>query len=98
MRSGPTREGHRLALNILGISAHYHDAACCLLRDGELIAAAEEERFSRIKHDPRLPWQAFRFCREQGCITLSDIDCVAYYENPEKKLSRQIWMALRPEA
>jgi carbamoyltransferase len=86
-----------MALNILGISAHYHDAACCLLRDGELIAAAEEERFSRVKHDPRLPWQAFRFCLEQGGITLSDIDCVAYYENPEKKLSRQIWMALHPE-
>lgn len=86
-----------MALNILGISAHYHDAACCLLRDGELIAAAEEERFSRVKHDPRLPWQAFRFCLEQGGITLSDVDCVAYYENPVKKLSRQIWMALHPE-
>ncbi len=87
-----------MALNILGISAHYHDAACCLLRDGELIAAAEEERFSRVKHDPRLPWRAFRFCLEQGGITLSDVDCVAYYESPEKKLSRQIWMALHPEA
>lgn len=87
-----------MALNILGISAHYHDAACCLLRDGELIAAAEEERFSRTKHDPRLPWRAFRFCLEQGGITLSDVDCVAYYENPVKKLSRQIWMTLHPEA
>ncbi|HKH46763.1 MAG TPA: carbamoyltransferase [Thermoanaerobaculia bacterium] len=87
-----------MALNILGISAHYHDAACCLLRDGELIAAAEEERFSRVKHDARLPWQAFRFCLEQGGITLADVDCVAYYENPEKKLSRQIWMALHPES
>jgi carbamoyltransferase len=87
-----------MPLNILGISAHYHDAACCLLRDGELIAAAEEERFSRVKHDPRLPWQAFRFCLEQGGITLADVDCVAYYENPEKKLSRQIWMALLPES
>jgi carbamoyltransferase len=87
-----------MALNIVGISAHYHDAACCLLRDGELIAAAEEERFSRAKHDPRLPWRAFRFCLEQGGITLSDVDCVAYYESPVKKLSRQIWMALRPEA
>jgi carbamoyltransferase len=85
-------------MNILGISAHYHDAACCLLRDGELIAAAEEERFSRIKHDPRLSWRAFRFCLEQGGITLADVDCVAYYENPEKKLSRQIWMALHPES
>jgi carbamoyltransferase len=87
-----------MALNILGISAHYHDAACCLLRDGELIAAAEEERFSRAKHDPRLPWQAFRFCLEQGGITLADVDCVAYYEDPEKKLARQIWMALHPES
>ena len=87
-----------MALNILGISAHYHDAACCLLRDGELIAAAEEERFSREKHDPHVPCRAFRFCLEQGGITLSDIDCVAYYENPVKKLSRQIWMALSPMA
>lgn len=87
-----------MALNILGISANYHDAACCLLRDGELIAAAEEERFSRVKHDPHLPWRAFRFCLRQGGITLSDVDCVAYYENPVKKLSRQIWMALHPEA
>jgi carbamoyltransferase len=85
-------------LNILGVSAHYHDAACCLLRDGELVAAAEEERFSRVKHDPSLPGQAFRYCLKQGGITLSDIDCVAYYENPEKKLSRQIWMALHPMA
>ncbi len=85
-------------MNILGISAHYHDAACCLLRDGELIAAAEEERFSRVKHDPHLPWRAFRFCLEQGGITLADVDCIAYYENPEKKLSRQIWMALYPES
>jgi carbamoyltransferase len=87
-----------MALNILGISAHYHDAACCLLRDGELVAAAEEERFSRIKHDPHLPYQASRFCLEQGGITLSEVDCVAYYEDPEKKLSRQIWMALNPDA
>ncbi len=86
-----------MAVNILGISAHYHDAACCLLRDGELISAAEEERFSRVKHDSRLPWQAFRFCLEVGGITLADVDCVAYYENPTKKLSRQIWMALYPE-
>ncbi len=87
-----------MALNILGISAHYHDAACCLLADGELIAAAEEERFSRVKHDPRLPWRAFRYCLDQGGITLADVDCVAYYENPSKKLSRQIWMALHPDA
>lgn len=86
-----------MALNIVGISAHYHDAACCLLRDGELICAAEEERFSRVKHDPGIPWRAFRFCLEQGGVNLSDVDCVAYYEDPRKKLSRQIWMALHPD-
>jgi carbamoyltransferase len=87
-----------MALNILGISAHYHDAACCLMRDGELICAAEEERFTRVKHDPRMPVHALRFCLDQGRIALSDVDCLAYYENPEKKLSRQIWMALHPDA
>jgi len=85
-----------LSLNILGISAHYHDAACCLLRDGELVCAVEEERLSRVKHDPRLPWRAFRFCLEQGGITLPEVDCVAYYEDPAKKLARQIWMGLQP--
>jgi carbamoyltransferase len=86
-----------LSLNILGISAHFHDAACCLLQDGELVCAAEEERFSRVKHDPRLPWRAFRFCLERGDLDLTDLDAVAYYEDPRKKLSRQLWMALHPE-
>jgi len=60
-------------MNILGISAYYHESACCLLRDGRLVAAAEEERFSRIKHDPRLPVAAFRFCLEAGGLSLADI-------------------------
>jgi len=87
-----------LGLNIIGISAHYHDAACCLLRDGALVCAVEEERLSRVKHDPRLPWRAFRSCLEQGGITLPDVDCVAYYEDPTKKLARQIWMGLQPDS
>ena len=87
-----------MALNIIGISAFFHDAACCLMRDGELVCAAEEERFSRVKHDPRLPWRAFRFCLEQGGVTLPEIDVVAYYEDPVKKLSRHIWMGLHPAA
>jgi carbamoyltransferase len=87
-----------LALNIIGISAHYHDAACCLLRDGELVCAVEEERLSRAKHDPRLPWRAFRYCLEQGGITLPEVDCVAYYEDPRKKLARQIWTGLHPDS
>jgi carbamoyltransferase len=87
-----------MTLNIIGISAYYHDAACCLLRDGNLVCAAEEERFSRLKHDPGLPWRAFRFCLEQGGLALTDVDLIAYYEDPVKKLSRQVWMSLQPTA
>lgn len=78
-------------MNILGLSAFYHESACCLLRDGELVAAAEEERFSRVKHDPRLPVGAFRYCLEAGGLSILDLDCVAYYESPEKKSARQLW-------
>ena len=80
--------------NIIGISAFFHDSSCCLLQDGELVCAAEEERFSRIKHDARLPWQAFRYCLRQGGIEITDVDCIAYYENPTKKLARQIWTGI----
>ena len=84
-----------MASNIIGISAHYHDAACCLLRDGELAWAAEEERFSRIKHDPRLPWRAFRACLADAGLAIGEVDAIAYYESAPKKLARQIWMGLR---
>ncbi len=83
-------------LNILGISAFFHDSACCLVRDGAVVCAAEEERFSRRKHDPGLPWQAFRFCLEEGGLAISDLDAVAYYEDPVKKVGRQLWMGLHP--
>ena len=82
-------------LHVIGISALYHDSACALLRNGEIIAAAEEERFTRIKYDPSMPVNAFRYCLEQGGLTINDIDCVAYYENPEKKLARQLWSGYR---
>jgi len=78
--------------NILGISAYFHDSACCLLKDGGLIAAAQEERFSRRKHDPSLPRMAALYCLAEGKLTISDIDCVAYYEDPYKKLERQIYI------
>jgi carbamoyltransferase len=78
-------------LNIVGLSAYYHDSAACLLCDGRLVAAAQEERFSRVKHDARLPVAAFRYCLEAGGIDLPDVDAVAYYESPSKKLSRQLW-------
>lgn len=78
--------------NIIGVSAYYHDSACCLMQKGLLVAAAEEERFTRRKHDKNLPKNAFRFCLEQGGINIQDIDCLAYYERPNKKLARQLWM------
>src|SRR6202035_5787389 len=81
-------------MNVVGISAFFHESACCLLHDGRLVAAAEEERFSRVKHDPRLPVAAFRWCLRQGGIGLLDVDAVAYYESPVAKLSRQLWAAL----
>lgn len=80
-------------MNIIGLSAFYHDSSCCLLRDGKLIAAAAEERFSRLKHDARLPVQAFRYCLQAGGLDIMDIDCIAYYENPDQKRSRQLWQA-----
>ena len=81
-------------MNIVGISALFHDSACCLLKDGKLVAAAEEERFSRIKHDASMPAHAFRYCLREAGLTIADIDCIAYYEDPKKKLGRQIWMGL----
>ena len=78
-------------MNVLGISAFYHESSCCLLRDGLLTAAASEERFTRVKHDPRLPIEAFRFCLESEGLDLLDLDAVAYYELPRLKLERQLW-------
>jgi len=77
---------------IVGISAFYHDAACAVLADGQLIAAAQEERFTRRRFDPAVPINAFRACLRQAGVSISDIDCVAYYEDPALKLSRQLWM------
>lgn len=73
---------------ILGVSALYHDSATCLLRDGELVAAAEEERFSRRKGDDRFPRAAVAYCLEQGGIKAADLDCVAYYDKPVLTFSR----------
>jgi carbamoyltransferase len=85
-------------LNVVGLSAFFHESACCLLRDGRLVAAAEEERFSRVKHDPRLPVSAFRYCLAAGGIGIGDIDCLAYYELPVEKLARQLWAGVPAEA
>ncbi|HEV7823130.1 MAG TPA: carbamoyltransferase N-terminal domain-containing protein, partial [Burkholderiales bacterium] len=65
-------------MNILGISAFYHDSAACLVRDGDIVAAAQEERFSRKKHDAGFPRQAIGYClREAGLANASQLDLVA---------------------
>jgi carbamoyltransferase len=74
--------------HILGVSALYHDSAACLLRDGEVVAAAEEERFSRRKGDDRFPRAAAAFCLEHAGITAAELDCVAYYDKPVLTFSR----------
>jgi len=75
-------------MRILGVSCYYHDAAAALLEDGQLVAAAEEERFSRIKHDFRFPVNAIRFCLESAKIHSSDLDFVVFFEKPFRKLDR----------
>ena len=67
-------------MNILGISAYYHDSAATLVRDGRILAAAQEERFSRKKHDPRFPSQAIEFCLSHGGINIDEVDHVVFYD------------------
>ena len=73
---------------ILGISAYYHDSAACLVHDGKIVAAAQEERFSRKKHDPRFPTNAVKYCFAEGKISHDKIDYVAFYDKPILKFER----------
>ncbi|NDL00804.1 carbamoyltransferase [Photorhabdus bodei] len=79
---------------IVGISALNHDSACCIVENGKIIAAVEEERFSRLKHDPRFPYYSLEFCLRQAGKTYADVDCVSFYENEKLKRARQLWSAL----
>src|SRR5688572_2454988 len=81
-------------MNILGVSCYYHDAAAALLRDGVPIAAAEEERFSRRKHDSGFPHLAIRFCLETAGIDVGDLDYVVFYEKPLLKFERLLQTTL----
>jgi carbamoyltransferase len=85
-------------MNILGISAYYHDSAACLVRDGEIIAAAQEERFSRKKHDPGFPSQAVRYCLREGGIGVKDLKSIAFYDKPLLKFERllETYLAFAP--
>ena len=69
-------------MHILGISCFYHDSAACLLLDGEILSAAQEERFTRKKHDPRFPMNAIKYCLEEGGITVQELDYVVFYDKP----------------
>ncbi len=84
--------------HILGISALYHDSAAVLLKEGDIVAAAQEERFTRLKNDHRFPEQAIDFCLRQAGITPSDLDAIAFYEKPITKFSRMLetYLAIAP--
>ena len=69
-------------MKILGISAYYHDSAACLVVDGQLVAAAQEERFTRIKHDQDFPNQAIAYCLQEANCSSKDIDYVVFYDKP----------------
>lgn len=75
-------------MKILGISSFYHDSAAAIIVDGEIVAAAQEERFSRIKHDPSFPKQAIQYCLEAASISLENLDAVAFYDKPFLKFER----------
>lgn len=76
------------SVNILGISAFYHDSAACLVRDGKIIAAAQEERFTRKKHDPGFPTQAIEYCLREGKISARELNYIAFYDKPWLKFER----------
>jgi carbamoyltransferase len=82
-------------MKILGISAYFHDSAAALVIDGEVVAAAQEERFSRIKHDSALPISAAQFCLEQAGLGIDDVDHVVFYEKPLRKFERIVENHLR---
>ncbi|HEU4685454.1 MAG TPA: carbamoyltransferase [Nitrospira sp.] len=83
---------------ILGVSAYYHDSAACLVRDGEIVAAAQEERFTRKKHDPGFPHRAIDYCLQAGKIRLNDVDRLVFYDKPLIKFERllETYLAFAP--
>lgn len=77
-----------MSIYILGISAFFHDSAAALLRDGDIVAAAQEERFTRVKGDSSFPKMAIEYCLREGKISVADLDYVSYYEQPMEKFER----------
>ena len=93
-----TEYGWERMTAILGISAFYHDSAAALVIDGRIVAAAQEERFTRIKHDSAFPTHAIDFCLKQGGLSSGDLDYVAFYEKPLTKFERllETYLAYAP--
>ncbi|MDP8299960.1 MAG: carbamoyltransferase [Candidatus Tantalella remota] len=85
--------------HILGISAFYHDSAAALVREGEIVAAAQEERFTRKKHDPSFPAKSVEYCLAEAGITIEDVDVVAFYDKPFIKFERllETYVAYAPK-
>ena len=75
---------------VLGISCFYHDSAAVLVQDGKIIAAAQEERYTRIKHDPRFPHNAINYCLEEAFIETEEIDAIVFYDSQLKTFDRVI--------
>jgi carbamoyltransferase len=86
-------------MKILGISAYYHDSAACIIEDGEIVAAAQEERFTRKKHDPSFPLNAIAYCLSEAKATPKEIDFVVFYEKPFLKFERllETYLAFAPK-
>ena len=84
---------------ILGISAFYHDSAAALIIDGEIIAAAQEERFTRKKHDPSYPVNAINYCLSEAGLSLAQVDHIAFYDKPFLKFERllETYVAFAPK-
>lgn len=85
-------------MHILGISAYYHDSAACVVRDGEIVAAAQEERFTRQKHDSSFPQNAIRYCLEEAGVAPDQLDYIGFYEKPLMKFERllETYLAFAP--
>jgi len=93
------KEEFTLSINILGISAFYHDSAAALIIDGDIVAAAQEERFTRKKHDAGFPLQAVEFCLAEGGVELKDVDYITFYDKPLIKFERllETYLAFAPK-
>ena len=82
-----------MPVRILGISCFYHDSAAVLIQDGRIVAAAEEERFTRVKHDSGFPEEAIKFCLAEAGITAAELDYIGFYEKPMLKFERALHTA-----